>query len=160
MDGLAEFVLDAKLETLVVGNDTEHILYDVAGTSRQRPLPRRERWKREKKAIGRGSYGIVWLESCGTRQRAVKEIFMHRRRVNVTDCGRELEALCKFSRQKVSKQGFSEFSRTLILTEYFLSLRDVLLSRLGGTNLENLSFWQWSTSTMAISPNTWKCGRL
>jgi hypothetical protein len=73
--------------------------------SQQRRIREQERWQRTKH-LGSGSFGVVWLETCtegssSGRVRAVKEIVKGTASVTVV-YSRELEAIAKFSQEKVS----------------------------------------------------------
>jgi len=102
---LPEIVRDALLETEIDKAETRHtyITSDVpAGHRRVRVT---DTWLRDKH-LGSGSFGTVWLEKCveGSQEsqcRAVKGI---RKRVtgSVAECRRELEAIFKFSQEKVT----------------------------------------------------------
>ena len=79
---------------------TQHIYY--VSKRGQRKVKEEEQWKRER-TLGRGSFGLVYLEECirGNEQgkvRAVKEI----RKPENNDYYRELEAAALFSYPKVS----------------------------------------------------------
>jgi hypothetical protein len=84
-----------------------------------------ERWKRGRN-LGTGSFGTVWLEKLivengEEKYRAVKEIRKGMQRSKAIDYSRELEAIAKFSHQKVQK---SSFFSTLLL----FSVPSLLLS--------------------------------
>jgi serine/threonine protein kinase len=68
-----------------------------------------ERWKRGRN-LGTGSFGTVWLEKLivenGEKYRAVKEVRKVVQRSKAIDYSRELEAIAKFSHQKVQKGSF------------------------------------------------------
>lgn len=111
MSGLnSDLVRDSKLETRFIGGATHHAtpVSDPA-LGRRRQLED-ERWLREQR-LGGGGYGTIWLERCtdGRKKgslRAVKEIFKPTSDSSSTDSldyGRELEAIAKFSNEKVRK---------------------------------------------------------
>jgi hypothetical protein len=80
-----------------------------------------ERWKRGRN-LGAGSSGTVWLEKLivengEEKYRAVKEVRKVVQQSEAIDYSRELEAIAKFSHQKVQKSSF------LVLCFYFLPLR-------------------------------------
>ena len=81
---------------------TQHVQYVSGSAPRQRKVRKEERWKRER-AIGRGSFGIVWLERCiqGDSERevrAVKKLL----KLESSDYYRELEAIALFSYSQVA----------------------------------------------------------
>jgi serine/threonine protein kinase len=94
----SDLVRDSKLETRIFDDQTVHSYI------RQR-IYQEEYWKRER-LLGRGSYGQVWLEKCTSsnktgKLRAVKEI-RKEPNSNAIEYDRELEAVAKFSHDKVS----------------------------------------------------------
>lgn len=98
-----DLVQDSKLDTSfpTVGL-TVHTFVEPSG-SRRRAV-REEHWKRERR-LGRGGYGQVFLERCisgerGVALRALKVIDKHESRF--AHFNRELEAIAKFSHQRVS----------------------------------------------------------
>lgn len=68
--------------------------------------PEQERWVRQK-MLGRGGFGIVWLEErelksqTSYNSRAVKQLDIEKLRSKKSDYVKELEALAKFSQAKV-----------------------------------------------------------
>jgi hypothetical protein len=102
MSRLPDLVRDSRLETTLRSKYTSHVYHEADPSSRQRTVERREYWKREKR-IGRGGFGLVWLERCvkgklGVEVRAVKQF----PKPNKTkDYIRELEAIAKFSHPRV-----------------------------------------------------------
>ena len=81
---------------------TLHVKYVSGSTANQRRVRKEERWKRERK-LGRGGFGIVWLERCTQGDskgevRAVKEVPKR----ESGDYYRELEAIALFSHTKVN----------------------------------------------------------
>jgi hypothetical protein len=103
---IPDLVRDSKLDTRFHSGYTSHVYYESGPTALERVIPREEHWKRVKN-IGRGAYGNVWLEQCVKGQahvewRAVKQISKPRQPVKLMNYNRELEAIAKFSHQKVS----------------------------------------------------------
>lgn len=105
LQDLPELVRDSHLEATFhpntdIPNETIHLKYQG------RRRPQRERWV-QKKMLGRGGFGIVWLErrepenSTAYSFRAVKQLDVAKIRSKRHDCVRELEALAKFSQEKV-----------------------------------------------------------
>ena len=101
---LSDLVRDSKLETSFRDSLTIHMFRDAAHRA---ALPRKEVWKRVRE-LGFGGNGRVWLEECvegqkpgGPSLRATKEIRL-RHHSHAVDYRRELDALAKFSQDKVS----------------------------------------------------------
>ena len=99
MSRLPELARDSHLETTRTSEVTEHFFAESP------TVVRREVW-RQKRRIGWGAFGSVWVEECiaghrpdNSRERAVKVIHLSGVHSNVY--GRELEALAKFSQRKV-----------------------------------------------------------
>lgn len=101
---LPELVRDSELEASFLPNPHIPVATIHTKSSGRRTI-RQDIWIREKK-LGHGGYGIVWLErNNGSSQgdselRAVKELKVQGSRG--MDYVRELEALAKFSQEKVS----------------------------------------------------------
>ena len=115
MDRLPDLVQDSKLETRIFGGSTVHTFYETDSKSLRRAVPRDEYWRRQS-LIGAGSYGSVWLEKCikGQRDiefRAVKQIStaVHERSKPII-YSRELEAIAKFSHEKVRPHALNPLS--------------------------------------------------
>ena len=106
MNRVSDLVQDAELQTRFHPEYTAHIYIETGPTAQQRAILREEHWKRQRKPVGSGSYGNVWLEQCesGHREvelRAVKEVDKNPHDFKQIDYHRELEAIMKFSHQKV-----------------------------------------------------------
>jgi len=97
---LPELVRDFELNATIRGKQTVH--NRVSG---RREAPQKETWERRKK-LGRGGFGSVWLEhnidggQTSRKIRAVKELRPGKTLI-VAEYVRELEALAKFSQEKV-----------------------------------------------------------
>lgn len=122
MSQISDLVADSKLETRFhpEAKYVCHVYVESDPTGGQRTVSRREYWQR-RKHIGSGGFGSVWLEKCvkGKQEgemRAVKEIQRPRKQF---ECDRELEAIAKFSHQRV---------RLLTKFRYFFNLRTAHLS--------------------------------
>jgi hypothetical protein len=109
---ISDLVLDSKLETsfLSDGNHVSHTYITSGRKLRHRAVKNEETWRR-KKRLGTGTYGTVWLEEfvpeayAEGRFRAVKEIAKgFDSSVSDADYYRELEAIAKFSHDKVAIQ--------------------------------------------------------
>lgn len=104
MTPIPDLVRVSKLNTQFHSDPeyTQHIKYTSSSTTNQRKIRKEEKWKRER-GIGRGSFGIVWLERCiqgddNGKVRAVKEV----KKLESGDYNRELEAIALFSHAKVN----------------------------------------------------------
>ena len=100
----SDLVRDSKLDTCFGEGTVQHIYQLSNPSTRQRRIRIEETWRGERQ-LGKGTFGRVWLQTCvsGPKKgevRAVKEIFMDRSS-NAIDYGRELEAIAKFSNDKV-----------------------------------------------------------
>lgn len=146
MSRLSDLVRDSKLDTRFQEGDTIHIYYEPGQVYRH-AAPIEKRWRREK-CIGRGSFGRLWLEKCVDRGRqrpelrAVKEIPIIQQGPNTIDYNRELEAMAKFSHQKVRSSILSGLVEQILMPN---SMNGASSSLLGGTKHLELSTLQWST---------------
>jgi serine/threonine protein kinase len=100
----SDLIRDSKLETAFADGDTVHSFRSSNSSAGQRRRRTQERWTRESQ-LGSGSFGTVWLEKCVEGQklgqlRAVKEI-LKPEGTRTIDYERELEAIAKFSHEKV-----------------------------------------------------------
>lgn len=107
-----DLVRDSELETHFRGGDTVHTFYFASET--QRKTRREDRWRRGER-LGDGAFGTVWKErlvnDSGTSQyRAVKRIGKQRGYI------RELNAIAKFSHEKVYLDVIDFYSRWLTET--------------------------------------------
>ena len=105
MPRLPDLVLDSKLDTEIDKDYTIHTYYESKVDSLERAAPRIEYWK-QGKYLGKGSFGSVWLQECtenrqGAGVRAVKKIVIGKPATEDKYCVRELEAIAKFSHQRV-----------------------------------------------------------
>lgn len=81
---------------------TYHVKFVSDNALNQRRIRKEEKWSRER-ALGRGSYGIVWLERC--IQGDDKGSFRAVKKVQKPESGEyygELEAIALFSHAKAS----------------------------------------------------------
>jgi len=97
---LPELVLDSRLDTEYENNYTIHIHYESSVAA-----PREEYWKFQE-LIGAGGFGAVWKEECvqgsaDVKVRAVKKIRAGIHALSDKAYIREVQAMIKFSRQKV-----------------------------------------------------------
>lgn len=102
MSRLPDLVRDSRLETRFHTKYTSHIYHEADPSSRQRQVERKEYWKREKR-IGRGGFGLVWLERCvkGQANAEVRAVKQFPKPAKAKDYVRELEAIAKFSHPRV-----------------------------------------------------------
>ena len=105
MSRTSDLVQDAELDTRFYPEHTVHIYDEIGPNVQERGMSREEHWAR-KKFIGGGSYGRVWLEHCVQGRgdvgvRAVKEVVKSPHGPKQVDYNRELEAILKFSNQRV-----------------------------------------------------------
>ena len=98
----SDLVRDSEIKVKIFGNQT--IQYVRNPLSRERRAMVEETWQRVNE-LGRGGYGVVWLEKCisdsTNRVRAVKELRTGGGDVSTTTYFRELEAVAKFSHERV-----------------------------------------------------------
>jgi hypothetical protein len=109
MPQLPDLVVDTKLRTDFHGSAIIHSFLEIDHGKR---ISRKEYWKLEQPVgqdgvLGRGSFGQVRLQRCiagSTKQgtlRAVKEIRKQSDSTGSLDYNRELEAIAKFSADRV-----------------------------------------------------------
>ncbi|KAK2771851.1 calcium/calmodulin-dependent protein kinase type 1B [Colletotrichum kahawae] len=103
----SDLVQGLKLETSFSPSYTQHTFNKRGTSGREWKIRVHERWTR-KKRLGQGSYGTVWLETCerparrhSPAVRAVKEIPVDSTVTEKMDYYRELEAVMKFSQERV-----------------------------------------------------------
>jgi len=105
MSRLPDLVLDSRLRTHSRDSITIHSYLEIDEAGGR--FAREEHWKRER-LIGGGGFGQVRLERCITRGmkqdslRAVKSINKSFNPSQPLDFNRELEAIAKFSNDRVS----------------------------------------------------------
>lgn len=105
MSHLSDLARDSKLETRFHGKYTRHRFIESDPIQGARDVVREEYWTREK-LVGSGAFGRVWCERCvkGAKDyniRAVKEIIKPPSYGKRVDYSRELEAIAKFSHERV-----------------------------------------------------------
>jgi calcium/calmodulin-dependent protein kinase I len=104
MERVSDLVTDSKLEIDVFDNYTVQTSYISDPRKGQRRARVQQKWQRLNE-LGRGSFGVVWLEKCAAgpdqgQLRAVKEV--RKEAANVApNYYRELEAISKFSQERV-----------------------------------------------------------
>lgn len=157
MSCFSDLVRVSKLETQFHSDSeyTQHVQYVSGSTPRQRSVYKEEKWR--ERGLGRGSFGIVWLERCilgdsEGKVRALKKL----QKFQSSDCHRELEAIAFFSHRKVSL--LLLLSTTLFPTPYakFMvpSKNYVLSSPSAGMMIAIAYSSLWSTFQMAICKST------
>ena len=122
MEALSDVVLDWKLECDVQSDctlQTRHVTNSAEGLWRERV---EERWERTRE-LGRGSFGVVWLEKCdygpsSGQLRAVKELRKTQASTRPKYYSKELEAVVKFSHKRV---GFSRRGRRIPFIKIWLT---------------------------------------
>lgn len=106
-----DLVLDAKLETEFLGGCIRHTKYATGFSARERRIQVKEVWDIGSN-LGRGSFGSVRVETCRPspptyprepRRRAVKVISKSIPNQGRWDYLKELEAVVKFSHERVRK---------------------------------------------------------
>ncbi len=118
---IPDLVVDSKLEVECFEDySIQTRLVSDPATGQRRTL-QQERWQRTK-VLGRGTFGVVWLEKCATgpslgKLRAVKEIIKQTASASATAYSRELEAIAKFSQEKVGSH-LGKFNKQGIYTDY------------------------------------------
>ncbi|MCJ1241142.1 hypothetical protein MMC14_009146 [Varicellaria rhodocarpa] len=132
MTPIPDIVQDSKLEAEfhLDPEYTQHIQYVSGNTPGQRRLRKEQRWKKEKE-LGRGGFGIIWLERCvqeGSEGevRAVKKI----QKVQSSYYYRELEAIALFSQTKyedcfVKSFGWYEDDNSIFIAMEYLPNGDL-----------------------------------
>jgi len=101
---LSDLVRDSKLEAAVSNTGTLHVIHWSSRSARRRRVRIEERWLRDG-CLGRGAFGTVYRERCEhggqVKLRAVKEIKKSVVAGEEIDYTRELEAVAKFSHDRV-----------------------------------------------------------
>ena len=101
---IPDLVRDTELEVQIFPDHVIQTVYIPNPTAGGRRTQEREEWQRNKK-LGQGGFGTVWLEKCTagpspSKLRAVKEIYKGTFK-DIPNYYKELEAIAKFSQQKV-----------------------------------------------------------
>lgn len=151
MSHIPDLVRDSRLETQFRPKYLRHRYHESDSTQGERVVVRQEYWKRER-CIGGGSYGRVWLERClkGEKDysiRAVKEIQKPKQSAKASDYNRELEAIAKFSHERVRN-----VTTCVAISNYVVSMCDALSSPLVGTKMRTICTSRWSTCHWEIYP--------
>lgn len=144
---LPELARDSHLVTRMTSDYCVHFFAETP------TVTRKEVWKRTKR-IGAGGFGTVWLEKCiegqesgNDKYRAVKVLRLPssaQAQDAIAQCGRELEALAKFSQRKVHDSIFLYIMEAA--NWRCASIRGALLSPMGGMNTHHPSQYAWNTS--------------
>lgn len=150
---LSDLVVDTRLDAVVSASHTIQARYVSNPAIGQRRTRLEENWHRTKE-LGRGTFGVVWLETCVagpslSQLRAVKEI---RKDGDVSTFYRELDAVARFSQERVRIPS----NPLLELPDHFISritsTVTILFARSAGTKAAMLSLSRWNTSRWA----TWR----
>ncbi|MCJ1269155.1 hypothetical protein MMC22_009044 [Lobaria immixta] len=124
---MSDLLQVSKLETQFYSDPeyTQHVQYVSGSTPRERKVRKEEKWMRER-GLGRGSFGVVWLERCSQgdskgKVRAVKKV----EKLKSSDYYRELEAIALFSHSKyercfVKSFGWYDNSDSIFITMEYL----------------------------------------
>lgn len=100
----SDLVQDSQLQVKILEDRTIHYVRDKSSTERLAIIE--QTWHRVRK-VGHGGFGVVWLESCTSgnakKIRAVKELKTVKENGSHVNYIRELEAVAKFSHEKVFK---------------------------------------------------------
>lgn len=102
---LPDIVRDSKLEVKIFADHIVQIDYVSNPITGQRRSRVEQRWQLMEE-LGKGSYGAVWLAKCTSgpasgQIRAVKELSKGGAKLSPVDYCRELEAITKFSQERV-----------------------------------------------------------
>jgi hypothetical protein len=106
MSRLPDLVLDSRLRTQSRGSTTVHSYLEIDESGGR--FSREEHWRLER-SLGRGGFVQVRLERCvtkGSGHNSLRAVKMINKRLDPTasvDFNRELEAISKFSHERVSK---------------------------------------------------------
>jgi Protein tyrosine and serine/threonine kinase len=104
MSRVPDLVLDSRLRTRFNGSEAIHSFVEIDGAGRR--TDRKEHWKWER-GLGRGGFGQIQLERCvttGTKKDAMRAVKIISKQTNSRmslDFNRELEAIAKFSHDRV-----------------------------------------------------------
>lgn len=104
MSRLPDLVIFKQLDTEFIDSDlTCHLYSDSVPASWHDTRPRKEYWKRRRDAVGKGSYGVVWLEKCvkGQAKAQLRAVKQFPAPITPKECVRELLAMAIFSHDKV-----------------------------------------------------------
>lgn len=105
MSRLPDSVLDSRLRTEFRDSIIAHTYLEIDNAGRR--FSRKEHWKLEQ-FLGRGGFGLVRLERCvgkGINQNSLRAVKIISKPLNPSesvDFNRELEAISKFSNDRVS----------------------------------------------------------
>jgi serine/threonine protein kinase len=104
MSQVSDLVQDTKLFTHFKDSITIHTFRDI--DTERGHFNREEHWKREQH-LGRGGFGQVYLQKCvvGTKQGSMRAVKVVHKPADSHICrslDRELEAIAKFSHDRVS----------------------------------------------------------
>lgn len=146
-----DLVLDAKLETEFFDGCVRHTKYTMGFSARERRIRMREVWDIGSN-LGRGSFGSVRVETCRPsppayhrepRRRAVKVISKSIPNQGRWDYLKELEAVVKFSHERVRKIPQPTSLADGELTPY-LSMHHILSAQTAGLRILIMSSSPWN----------------
>ena len=135
-----DLVRDTKLDITVKEGGTLQVHYLSNPAKGERRVRVEQVWKREKE-LGRGAFGVVYLEQCSSgynqgHTRAVKRL--RKQDDPSISYHRELEAIAKFSQKKVREM--SKFLETPTDHYFVRSIGTVSCNPLVGTRQKSTSF--------------------
>jgi hypothetical protein len=148
-----DLVLDAKLETEFLDGCIRHTKYTMGFSARERRIRVREVWDIGSN-LGRGSFGSVRVETCRPsppaysrepRRRAVKVISKSIASQGRWDYLKELEAVVKFSHERVRMVSYAVSLASRPLTHDF-STHHTLSALTAGLKIPTTSSSPWNTS--------------
>lgn len=158
----SDLVQESKLKTIFSSNSTRHFFYERGTSNRDRKIQLKEKWK-QRRFLGQGAYGTVWLETCdqpardnGPRVRAVKRIPIDIMISEDIDYSRELEAVIKFSQPSVRTfLTLNNFVRVYAIADIsqFLSIPRLLSGPSAGLKVRKLFSLPWNMSKTGIYRN-------
>ncbi|CAI7577864.1 unnamed protein product [Penicillium discolor] len=147
----SELVRDMELPTKFYPDSTHHYSYQPDYSSTGARYNRKEIWKKDK-MLGRGAFGMVWLERCLSgnivKLRAVKIIAKDPNPLHQRYCDQELDAIAKFSQMKydglfVRSIGWFENEHSLYIAMEHIKngdLHDNLKGPLPEVEIQQISF--------------------
>lgn len=157
---LSDLVRDSQLTAAFSSGLTLHSYHVSSRSARQRKQVVEEAWEVQRE-LGNGTFGLVRLERCvkgprAAQLRAVKEIIKAPTQgAAVIDYYRELEAMAKFSNEKVWRRcELATGSRQVLIRA--CSMFTASSSCLAGMRGTTPSLLPWNISSMVTSRSTFR----
>ncbi|KAH9909486.1 protein kinase-like domain-containing protein [Xylariomycetidae sp. FL2044] len=125
----SDLVEDARLETVVTADYTEHVLPSVSEDGKL--VHRQERWIRDSHSVlGFGAFGVVYRERCGANLRAVKQVKKSVFSDEKINYAAEVEAVTKFSHEKynhrfVKSYGWFDYGDSIYIAMEYMDNGDL-----------------------------------